>query len=252
MKLPGIYEIFQNEWEKCQGLFLISDTHFNDEELYIGTKKAIRASAEDYIKLINSKCGKTSGLIHLGDVGDLNCISKLRASYKMLILGNHDVGHTIYQRKIHKKIFDADKYNKQDIIEIMKNEYSNCHISISDICYDVQHAPFTYYIAFADNRLFDRVFQGPVMIGEKLILSHEPLECDWAFNIHGHIHSFTHKDDARHMCICPDVTGNFEPINFNQLMKSGFMAKIQTIHRDVIDKATKRARKRGYKLGQKK
>ena len=244
MKLPGIYEIFQNEWEKCQDLFLISDTHFNDEELYIGTKNTIRASAEDYIKLINSKCGKTSGLIHLGDVGDLNCISKLRASYKMLILGNHDVGHTVYQRKIYKKIFDADKYNKQDIIEIMKNEYPNCHISISDICYDVQHVPFTYYIAFADNRLFDRVFQGPVMIGEKLILSHEPVHVDWAMNIHGHVHDPHHQDNAHHLNICPDATGNFEPINFNRLMKSGFMSKIQTIHRSVIDKATERCRRK--------
>jgi hypothetical protein len=30
-------------------------------------------------------------------------------------------------------------------------------------------------------------------------------------------------------------------------MKAGFMAKIQTIHRDTIDKATKRAKKRGKK-----
>ena len=252
MKLPGIYEIFQNEWEKCQDLFLISDTHFNDEELYIGTKKAIRASAEDYIKLINSKCGKTSGLIHLGDVGDLNCISKLRAGYKMLILGNHDVGHTIYQRKIHKKIFDANKYNKQDIIEIMKNEYPNCYISISDIYYDVQHVPFTYYIAFADNKLFDRVFQGPVIIGEKLILSHEPVDVPWAFNIHGHVHSGKPMSDNRHFNVCGEARKCYEPVNLNQFMKAGFMAKIQTIHRDTIDKATTRARKRGHKLGQKK
>lgn len=247
MKLPGIYEIFQNEWEKCQDLFLISDTHFNDEELYIGTKKAIRASAEDYIKLINSKCGKTSGLIHLGDVGDLNCISKLRAGYKMLILGNHDIGHTIYQRKIHKKIFDANKYNKQDIIEIMKNEYPNCHISISDICYDVQYVPFTYYIAFADNRLFDRVFQGPVIVGEKLILSHEPVDVPWAFNIHGHVHHGDPMSDNQHFNVCGEARKCYEPVNLNQFMKAGFMAKVQTIHRDTINKATKRARKRGKK-----
>ena len=246
MKLPGIYEIFQNEWEKCQDLFLISDTHFNDEQLYIGTKKAIRASAEDYIKLINSKCGKTSGLVHLGDVGDLNCISKLRASYKMLILGNHDVGHTVYQRKIYKKIFDADKYNKQDIIEIMKNEYPNCHISISDICYDVQHVPFTYYIAFADNRLFDRVFQGPVMIGEKLILSHEPVDVPWAANIHGHCHSPNYKDKPNQYNLCPDATGDFNPVNLGQILKeSGFLSRVQSLHRDTINNATKRARKKG-------
>lgn len=197
MKLPQLYDIFREKWEPFSDIYLVSDTHFNDKELYIGTKRIERKDADEYVKLINSKVGKKSILIHLGDVGDLEIMKKIRG-YKILIMGNHDIGVTKYKE------------------------------------------------------VFNEVFQGPVQISEKLILSHEPLECDWAFNIHGHIHSFTHKDDARHMCICPDVTGNFEPINFNQLMKSGFMAKIQTIHRNTIDSATERARKRGYKLGQKK
>lgn len=247
MKLPGIYEIFQNEWEKCQDLFLISDTHFNDEELYTGTKKDIRANAEDYIKLINSKCGKTSGLIHLGDVGDLNCISKLRAGYKMLILGNHDVGHTVYQRKIYKKVFDANKCNKKDIVEIMKNEYPNCHISISDICYNVQRAPFEYYIASADNNLFDRVFQGPVMISEKIILSHEPVSIPWAFNIHGHVHYPGAKGDKSHLNVCPDARKSFEPINFNSIIKNGIASNVESIHRITIDRATINSIKKGSK-----
>jgi hypothetical protein len=33
-------------------------------------------------------------------------------------------------------------------------------------------------------------------------------------------------------------------INFNQFLKSGFASKIQTIHRETIDKATKRKKKR--------
>lgn len=197
MKLPQLYDIFRERWEPFSDIYLVSDTHFNDEELYIGTKRIERKDTDEYIKLINSKVGKKSILIHLGDVGDLEVMKKVRG-YKILIMGNHDSGATKYKE------------------------------------------------------VFNEVYTGPIQIGEKLILSHEPLECDWAFNIHGHIHSFTHKDDARHMCICPDVTGNFEPINFNQLMKSGFMAKIQTIHRNTIDSATERARKRGYKLGQKK
>ena len=197
MKLPQLYDIFREKWEPFSDIYLVSDTHFNDKELYIGTKRIERKDTDEYIKLINSKVGKKSILIHLGDVGDLEVMKKIRG-YKVLIMGNHDSGVTKYKE------------------------------------------------------VFDEVYTGPIQIGEKLILSHEPLECDWAFNLHGHIHSFTHKDDARHMCICPEVTKQFEPINFNQLMKSGFMSKIETQHRKTINAATKRAKKRGKKLGQNK
>lgn len=195
MKLPQLYDVFRERWEPYSDIYLVSDTHFNDKELYVGTKRIERKDSDEYVKLINSKVGKKSILIHLGDVGDLEVMKKVRG-YKVLIMGNHDTGATKYKE------------------------------------------------------VFNEVYTGPIQIGEKLILSHEPLECSWAFNIHGHIHSFTHKDDARHMCICPEVTRQFEPVNFNQLMKSGFMSKIQTIHKDTIDKATKRSRKRGKKLGQ--
>lgn len=188
MKLPQLYDIFRERWEPFSDIYLVSDTHFNDEELYIGTKRIERKDTDEYIKLINSKVGKKSILIHLGDVGDLEAMKKVRG-YKVLIMGNHDTGATKYKE------------------------------------------------------VFDEVYTGPVQIGEKLILSHEPIECGWAFNIHGHIHSFTHRDDARHMCICPEVTRQFEPVNFNQLMKSGFMSKIETIHRSVINKASKRKKK---------
>ena len=194
--IAGLYDIFEH-WHKTGTCWLISDTHFNDEELYVGTKRVERADADEYVKLINSKVGRKDTLIHLGDVGDLEVMKKVRG-YKVLIMGNHDTGVTKYKE------------------------------------------------------VFDEVYTGPVQIGEKLILSHEPLECGWAFNIHGHVHSFTHRDDARHMCICPEVTRQFEPINFNRLMKSGFMSKIETQHRKTINTATKRKEKRGKKLGQKK
>jgi calcineurin-like phosphoesterase family protein len=189
--IAGLYDIFAH-WHKQGTCWLISDTHFNDEELYVGTKRVERADADEYVRLINSKVGRKDTLIHLGDVGDLEVMKKVRG-YKILIMGNHDTGATKYKE------------------------------------------------------VFDEVYTGPVQISEKLILSHEPLECGWAFNIHGHVHSFTHRDDARHMCICPEVTRQFEPINFNQLMKSGFMSKIETQHRKTINTATKRKERRGKK-----
>ena len=198
MKLPQLYDMFRQEWEKYQSVWLISDTHFDDKELYVGTKHVIRADSEEYVKLINSKCGKNDLLIHLGDVGNLEVMKKVRAGHKVLICGNHDAGASIYKE------------------------------------------------------VFDEVYSGPVIIGEKLILSHEPLALDWAFNIHGHVHSPNAKNEKNCFNICPDATSYFEPIALKKILEGGYMAGVKTVHRDTIDNATKRARKRGYKLGQKK
>ena len=94
--------------------------------------------------------------------------------------------------------------------------------------------------------VFDEVYTGPLMIGEKLILSHEPIEVPWAVNFHGHDHT-GHK---RKGCFnfCADVIG-YGPINLNQLLKTGIYKDVESIHRITIDGATKRARKRGKKLG---
>ena len=91
--------------------------------------------------------------------------------------------------------------------------------------------------------VFDEVYSGPLMIGEKLLLSHEPVDVPWVFNIHGHIHDPRHKDDNNHLNVCSDII-NYTPINLNQLLKSGISSKVQSIHRTTINKATKRKRKR--------
>ena len=197
MKLPQLYDIFREKWEKYQSVWLISDTHFDDKELYVGTKHVMRANSDDYVKLINSKVGRKDAIIHLGDVGNIEPIAKIRAAHKILVMGNHDSG---------------------------KSNYTD---------------------------VFQEIYEGPVMIGEKLILSHEPLGLDWAFNIHGHVHSFSAENEKNCFNICPDATGHFEPIPLKQILEGGYMSKIETVHRDTINRATKRARKRGYKYGKK-
>lgn len=98
--------------------------------------------------------------------------------------------------------------------------------------------------------VFDWVFSGALIIGEKLILSHEPVEIPWAFNIHGHNHN-QKKNQKNHFNVCADVLG-YLPINFNQFLKTGHMANVYTIHRETIDGATERKRKRGgKKIGEK-
>ena len=106
------------------------------------------------------------------------------------------------------------------------------------------------WVVTADNQLFDEVYTGPLMIGEKLLLSHEPVDIPFALNIHGHNHSgWEHKDWA-HLNVCADVIG-YTPINLNQVLKGGAMAHVQSIHRQTINDATKRAKKR-EKKGKKK
>lgn len=192
--IAGLYDIFAH-WHKQGTVWIYSDTHFNDKEL--GEGVAARPSAEEHLKLINSKVGKKDTLILLGDVGDIEIARRLKG-YKILIAGNHDAGMSNYK--------------------------------------DV----------------FDEVYAGALIVGEKLILSHEPVDVPWAFNIHGHVHSGEPMSDNQHFNVCGEARKCYEPVNLNQFMKAGFMAKLQTIHRDTIDKATKRARKRGKKLGQKK
>lgn len=48
--------------------------------------------------------------------------------------------------------------------------------------------------------------------------------------------------------VCSDVIG-YKPVNLNQFLKTGPSAKIQSIHRITIDKATKRKHKREGKGG---
>lgn len=238
MAIQGLYKIFDH-WHEEGTLWIYSDPHFNDPDLKKGIE---RPDAEELVKLINSKCGKRDTLIILGDIVDIDPVKKLRAKRKVLIMGNHDAGRTNYERCWWKEWFDQSKYSREEALAEMQRMYPGCRYTISE-GYQF-HSPFEYWEVIADNMLFDEVYEGPLMIGEKLILSHEPVDVPWAFNIHGHDH-VGHKR-KNHMNVCADVIG-YVPINMNQFMKSGAMAHVETIHRDTIDKATERKRKRGGK-----
>lgn len=188
MMLPGFYDLFNERWGQFQTAHIISDLHFNEDDL----KKAFpnRPSDEELVKSVNSKVGRKDILFILGDCGDLEYVKQLRG-YKVLIMGNHDCGSTKYKE------------------------------------------------------VFDEVYEGALIVGEKLILSHEPIPgIDWAMNLHGHNHNGSKKKDPYHFNVCADVI-NYTPINFNQWLKNGPTARIKTIHRETIDKAT--LNKRGHK-----
>lgn len=238
--LPGIYDAFAQKWDG-QTVWIYSDPHFSDMDLECGIKD--RPSDDEQIRRINAKCGRKDTLIILGDVGNIDCVRRLRAAYKVLIMGNHDSGATNYKRVRKTEKFDVDKYTRAEVKQIMEDKYPGWKIDIGE-GYDLSHAPLHYWGAVADNMLFDEVYEGALIVGEKLILSHEPVDIPWLYNIHGHDHAGAKRPN--HMNVCSDVIG-YEPINFNQFLKSGHMSKIQTIHRETIDKATDRKKKRGGK-----
>ena len=91
------------------------------------------------------------------------------------------------------------------------------------------------------SNVFKEVYSGALIIGEKLILSHEPVEIPWMFNIHGHDHAGAKRKN--HLNVCADAVGYF-PINLNQYLKTGILSKVESIHRLTIDKATERKNKR--------
>lgn len=238
MALSGIYDAFKH-WDN-QTTWIYSDPHFSDKDL----EKSIinRPSDEQQIANINSCVGRKDTLICLGDVGNIECIRKLRAAHKVLIMGNHDAGATNYKREIKNIKFDKKIYTKEAVKTELSIKYPNWKIDISE-GYDF-HAPFEFWLVKVDNCLFDEVYEGALIIGEKLILSHEPVDIPWLFNIHGHDHSG--KSKKGHLNVCSDMI-KYKPVNLNQFLKSGALAHIQTIHRETIDNATKRKAKRGGK-----
>lgn len=91
---------------------------------------------------------------------------------------------------------------------------------------------------------FDEIFAGPVMIAEKLILSHEPIEgIDWAFNIHGHDHTPGHLGDSLHKNLAANVV-NYQVFSLGDLIKDGLLSKVKSLHRDTIDHASHSGRNR--------
>ena len=89
---------------------------------------------------------------------------------------------------------------------------------------------------------FEYIFSGPIIISEKIILSHEPIKIPGLYNIHGHNHQGQQFAQGS-MNVCSDVI-NYIPVNFNQFIKSGHLKEIETLHRITIDKQTDNKRKR--------
>ena len=83
--------------------------------------------------------------------------------------------------------------------------------------------------------VFNEIYDGPLMISKKILLSHEPVDVEWAFNIHGHNHNKKYND-SHHLNCCSNII-NFTPISLNKVINSGMTSDVETIHELARQKA---------------
>ena len=86
---------------------------------------------------------------------------------------------------------------------------------------------------------FDEIYTGPLFIAEKILLSHEPIDLSFCLNIHGHNHAGKQFPDKNHINLATNVCG-YKPMNLKSIIELGYLSKINSIHRETIDNATKR------------
>ena len=82
-----LYDCFKH-WAAKGSVYLYSDPHFADPEMIYLRKNYI--GDDDQIARINSVAQKNDTLVILGDCGEFDYIDRLKAGYKVLVMGNHD------------------------------------------------------------------------------------------------------------------------------------------------------------------
>jgi calcineurin-like phosphoesterase family protein len=94
---------------------------------------------------------------------------------------------------------------------------------------------------------FDEVYDGPLFIADRILLSHEPIYGleKFCINIHGHDHSGTiyryneDLDYITHLNMASNVC-NYIPMNLGAMIKNGLLSKVENYHRITIDEATEK------------
>lgn len=225
----SLYEKFR-PWSQKGSVYIFSDPHFADSDCKIMDPNWI--SPAEQVDRINKLVYPTDTLIILGDIGDVSYVSKLRG-YKVLIMGNHDTGADNYKRKV--SLVNAN-YTREEATDAIKNNVID--FVKAD---DSEHG----WLGYKDNHLFDEVYEGPLFIGEKILLSHEPVFLPYVLNIHGHDHNgvLSCPEGCHHINVAANVCG-YTPVNLGKLIKKGALSKVPSIHRITIDDAVERKSKR--------
>ena len=85
---------------------------------------------------------------------------------------------------------------------------------------------------------FDEMYDGPVFISPKILLSHEPVDLPFVYNIHGHVHDRKEKDNL-HLNVAANIIG-YTPVNLGKIIKNGVLKNIPSLHRMTIDAQTEK------------
>lgn len=220
-----IYESFKHWFEKGN-VWIYSDPHFNDPDQF--SLRPNYPGDEEQVKLINSKIGKHDTLIILGDIGDKKFVKKLKG-YKVLIKGNHDAGISKYKRK--EQVLGTSVTKNVDLNKFHIHPYADWDIKLK------LNSSKSFYHIIADNGLFDEVYEGPLFISAKILLSHEPIYYPFALNIHGHDHGNYCEYLTPRLNLCAELI-DYTPISLIEIVKQGKLKNIDDIHRNTIDKAS--------------
>lgn len=221
------------------GVYMASDTHFDDLDCKLMDPEWI--SPEEHIKRINKVVHSSDTFIHLGDTGNTKWIKQING-YKVLIMGNHDESKSKFVRKRWSTkeylLSDEEGLTNREIIKkrLPSLKLNEDFSSIGEFGEDEKGR---YFIVNYDNKLFDKVYSGPLMIAPKIILSHEPLNIDWALNIHGHNHS-GEIFEKNGINLASNVYG-YEVFNLGEYIKKNGLSNVKDIHRQIIDKAAEKS-----------
>ena len=154
---------------------------------------------------------------------------------------------------------DADcKYMDPNWVEPKKHiDFLKKHITKNDVLIhlgDVGNANYIdelkcYKILISGNHdilskvtnHFDEVYNGPLFIADRILLSHEPiigLE-DFCINIHGHLHGhYTDPVLTNHINLASNIYGFDKIFSLGTFIKNGGLKNIKNYHRFTIDNAT--------------
>lgn len=224
-----LYHCFDNWFHPGGTVWVYSDPHFGDPDVASFRKDA--PTDEQQVARINSRVGKNDTIIFLGDIGDVSYIKRIRG-YKVLVKGNHDKGTSTYQREIVEKLV-SDRMTEDD-----RKILQAALLSQDSLIIDKYEKVVSKYMREVDNYLFDEVYNGPIWIADRMLLSHEPINLPFAFNVYGHDHSNWHAV-PNGLNVCAELI-NYEPVNLIDLFRSGYLKGIKDIHRYTIDAATAR------------
>lgn len=247
--IDTLYEPFSTRWSITGSVYIMSDPHFGDSDCKLMDENWV--SPDEQVKLINSLCHKNDTFICLGDVGDTSYIAKLDAGHKVLIKGNHDKGDSLYHRQFtlsELHIMD-DEPTPQESIDVLykvardtktnKNSASNVYTWTHK---RTDNHVVTHYRLTVDNGLFDEIFDGPLFISDRIVLSHAPIDFgnynNCFFNIHGHEHTPINRD--YHLNVAANVC-RYTPINLGSLIRRGLLSGVKNFNSAITMEAAKKS-----------